>query len=193
MSNVFQPAAPALEPVGARADGEASESIIDLHAIFAIVRRRLKLALALAMVVFVAALIVTVRAVPMYTANASVMIENRTEQVVNADAVLSGLSTDTATIDSEVEILKSRQLAGRVVESLRLDRDPEFNASLRKPGAIASIRSGIRNLFGASAPSQVTAEQAALRAQIAQDRVIDNVRRHLSIKRVGATYMAIVP
>ena len=117
------------------------------------------------------------------------MIDNRTQQVVDAQSVLSGLTPDAATVDSEVEILRSRQLASRVVDSLKLDSDPEFNASLRKPAATASIKAGIKNLFDASAPQQVTAEQEALLQQKTQERVVDVVRGGLTIKRVGLTYV----
>jgi len=48
-----------------------------------------------------------------------------------AQDVLSGLPADTTTVDTEVEVLKSTALADRVVKSLKLDEDPEFNTFLR--------------------------------------------------------------
>ena len=168
---------------------QREEGMVDLLAIFAVIRRRLRLALAVALLVFILALIVTIRAQPLYTATASVMIDNRHQQVVESEAVLGGLTADAATVESEVEILKSRQLAGRVVEALHLERDPEFNGALRKPGLLEALRRGVARLFGASAPAAVIADQAADRAQTVQARVVDRVRSGLSVKRIGATYV----
>ncbi|CAN5416317.1 polysaccharide biosynthesis tyrosine autokinase [soil metagenome] len=188
MNQLVQPSANSGQVDGGGAF--TGEPVIDLHAVFAVVRRRLKLALALALLVFVAVLIVTIRATPMYTASASVMIDNRKEQVVdNEQAVLSGLPVDTATVDSEVEILKSRQLANRVVESLHLDQDPEFNGSLAKPGLVKSIKNSISGMFGASAPTVVNAQRAAIRSQQQSEGIVDGVRDRLTIKRIGLTYV----
>ncbi len=55
----------------------------------------------------------------------------RTNQTVDMEAVLSGLSADAATILSEIEILTSRTLVARVVADLGLRDVAEFNASLR--------------------------------------------------------------
>lgn len=168
---------------------QTGEGVIDLRAILAVVRRRLRLALAVALVVFIVVLIVTIRAAPLYTATASLMIDNRQEQVVDSQAVLSGLTPDGATVESEVEILKSRQLAGRVVEALHLERDPEFNSTLRRPGLVQSFKQGVGRLFGAAAPAMVIADQAAQRDKEIQERVVDRVRKGLTVKRVGTTYV----
>ena len=162
------------------------ERLIDLRAVLAIIRRRLRLALSIGLLVFIACLLSTVRAAPLYTATASVMIDTRREQVVPSQAVLSDLTPDAATVESEVEVLKSRQLADRVVSALHLERDPEFNPALAAPSLMARIKTGLRNLLASPAPSEVTAEQAA---QATRDGVVDRVRSRLVIKRVGGAYV----
>ena len=59
-------------------------------------------------------------AVPVYTANAVVALEARQEQVADLDSVLSGLSADQATINTEIEVMRSRGLIGKLVERLEL-------------------------------------------------------------------------
>jgi succinoglycan biosynthesis transport protein ExoP len=61
-----------------------------------------------------------------YTGVADVMIDTRQREVVKLEAVLSGLPPDSAVVDSEVEVVRSRGLADAVVTKLGLDRDPEF-------------------------------------------------------------------
>ncbi|MBU2289295.1 MAG: GumC family protein, partial [Gammaproteobacteria bacterium] len=162
---------------------------VDLHALLATFRRRLKLFLALALLVFVAVLVFTLQATPLYTATASVMIDTRTSQVVDSQAVLSGLSADAGVVDTEVEILKSRQLAERVVEALNLEEDPEFNSAFGSPGLIEQVSNGIGSLFGASAPDRARRQLTELEAQRQRERVVDTVRNRLTIRRVGLTYV----
>jgi exopolysaccharide transport family protein len=164
-------------------------SVIDLHALIATFRRRLKLFLALALLVFVVVLVFTIQATPLYTATSSVMIDTRTSRVVDSEAVLSGLSGDAGVVDTEVEILKSRQLAERVVEALNLQEDPEFNTALAKPGLVGQVSEGIGSMFGAAAPDRARRELTELEAQTEREHVVDTVRSRLSIRRVGLTYV----
>lgn len=67
---------------------------------------------------------------PTYTARAVVMLESRQEQVVDIDNVISGLGADQATVNTEVEVLRSRGLIGKLVDRQNLTEDAEFNPSL---------------------------------------------------------------
>lgn len=69
-------------------------------------------------------------ATPMYTASSSVALESREQQVMDIESVVTGLSGDTSTINTEVEVLRSRELIERLVLDLKLQNDPEFNPSL---------------------------------------------------------------
>ena len=61
------------------------------------------------------------------------MVDPRENQAVNLEAVLSGLPADQETIESEIQVLRSRGLAERVVKKLKLFEDPEFNGRLKPP------------------------------------------------------------
>lgn len=197
MNKAFDPHGLHSQPIGDeagydQAGGWSGGPLIrafDIHQMVATFRRRLKLFLSLALLVFVAVLVVTIQATPLYTATASVMIDNRTEQVVDTQAVLSGLPADTATVDTEVEVLRSRQLAERVVASLELEQDPEFNSALRKPGLTGQLKNGISALFGAAAPDTARTQLSEIEAQKQRERVVDTVRSRLAIRRVGLTYV----
>ncbi len=197
MNQAFDPHGLNAQPIGDDGNpgpgglwsGGGLAKAFDPHALIATFRRRLKLFLALALLIFVVVLVSTLQATPLYTATASVMIDNRTEQVVDTQAVLSGLPADTATVDTEVEILRSRQLAERVVEALKLEEDPEFNAALAPPGLRAQIGGAIGNLFNLSAPETTRARLSELEAQKQRERVVDTVRSRLQISRVGLTYV----
>jgi succinoglycan biosynthesis transport protein ExoP len=159
----------------------------DLRRLMALFLRHMRVFCAVAALVFVAAVVMTMRATPLYTATANVMLDVRKNQVVDTQAVLSGLPADTATVDSEVEVLKSRHLAARVVDTLHLERDPEFNGSLRKPGAVTGVLHGISELFGGGASK--TTNLSVIAQKKAREGIVAAVVHRLDVKRAGLTYM----
>lgn len=160
---------------------------VDLRRLMVAFRRRLRLFAAVALAVLLVSILVTLQATPKYTASASVMLDTRQERVSNVEEVLSGLPADSGAVDTEVEVLKSRQLAERVVKSLKLEQDPEFNAALRKPGGVKMVIGGIGSLLGLKGPD---AEQLnAVQAQRRHEQIVDRVLSGLAVKRAGLTYV----
>ena len=98
------------------------------------------------------ALIIVLNLTPVYTAEAVVMLNTRKSQVVDLQAVLSGLQSDEAAIRTEVEVVKSRALAQRVVDELDLTSNQLLNPRLAPPtfwqqiNPITKIRSAIQQL-----------------------------------------------
>ncbi len=115
-------------------------------------------------------------AVPTYRATTQMALQLRTESVVNLESVLSGVSSDSMSVNTEMEIIRSRALITRLVDELDLMNDPEFNPSLRPdegPGLSDAIAMA-RDLLGRPAPVDTRTE--AERAEALRNRVIDNVR-----------------
>ena len=108
---------------------------IDLRELLRKVWRRRGIILGTVIVLTVLAALVIFQLTPRYTASTLVMIGARENQVVDVEAVLSGLSDDDKTIQSEIQVIRSRELAAK----LRLDRKPEFNPALQVPGAWATL------------------------------------------------------
>lgn len=175
---------------------EAPEESQDLNQLIATFRRHSRVFVAIAVVIFAAVVLVTFQLTPRYTATANVMIDTRKHDVTNIDEVLSGLPADSSVVDTEVEILKSRSLAERVVKDLNLDNDPEFNAKLRPANPIVAVIAApiaaISEIFGggpASAPSAGEAQAVQIEATKAHEAVVDHVLARLKVKRSGLTYV----
>jgi exopolysaccharide transport family protein len=166
---------------------QAAANALDLRRWLVAVRRRWRLVAAVALAIFAATLLMTLRATPQYIATASVALDMRKENISGNQQVLSDLPADSSVVDTEVEVLKSRQLADRVVQSLRLEEDPEFNGALRKPTGLGAIKASIKQLFGAAAPVERRPTPAEL--QRAHEGVVSNVQGHVSAQRVGLTYV----
>ena len=111
----------------------------DLREVLHKLWRRKGMILGVTMVLTVIAALVLLHVTELYTAESMVMINDRETQVVDVEAVVSGLAGDAETIESEIEVIKSRGIAERTVDALRLQEDPEFNAALRPPSAVRAF------------------------------------------------------
>ena len=75
---------------------------------------------------------------PTYTANSSVMIDSRQLQVTNVEQVISGMPISTATMATQLGLLRSRDFILSVMSDLNLFDDPEFNTALADAAAAPS-------------------------------------------------------
>lgn len=85
---------------------------------------------------------------PQYRASTQLTLEVRTNQVVDLETVVSGVSKEAAALNTEIEIIRSRRLLGKLVDELDLMNDPEFNSALRNPSMIAQAKSALRRAVG---------------------------------------------
>lgn len=121
-------------------------------------------------------------ATPLYRSEVVVMLNNRDQQVVNLDSVVGGLGRDSSVVNTEVEVLRSRDLLGKLVDSQDLISDPEFNGSLNPPSAVAQAKAKVKALLGMAAPaSDVVSDDAA---RLTRQSVIDALRRAVSVRNV---------
>ncbi len=110
------------------------ETLFDLTDLLRMVQARKEIIIGTAATVITLTIIYLFQTTPLYTARAVVMLDQRENKVLDVSAVIAGLPSDPTTIQNQVEILRSRSLAGRVVDKLHLDDNPEFGGGpLGKP------------------------------------------------------------
>jgi exopolysaccharide transport family protein len=162
----------------------------DLKALYRTLRKRLGLILSVTIGLTALVMVVVLQQTPLYTADALILLDRQKMQVTDMEAVMSGLPADSATVDSEVEILQSRALAERVVDRLELMRDPEFNSALRAPSALRWLdpRVWMRDLLAliSAEPAPVNEE---MRTRAERDAVIDSLLANLTVTRQRLTYV----
>jgi exopolysaccharide transport family protein len=88
--------------------------------------RRWRMIATIATVVSVAGIAILMTIPNRYEASATVQIDPRKRTIVQIENVQSDLKTETPIVESEVEVLKSRTVIGRVIDELNLRQDPEF-------------------------------------------------------------------
>jgi polysaccharide biosynthesis transport protein len=96
----------------------------------------------------------------LYSTSASVMLDPRKNNVADLSSVLSQLPTDPSSLQNQIQILNSRDLAQEVIAKLKLYDDPEFNTSLQQSG-IGALLAAIdpRNWFAQTGGDDAVAER----------------------------------
>jgi len=64
---------------------------------------------------------------PLFTASTSVMVDPQEQRVINVESLVAGVPADQSTIESEIQVIQSDELASRVIRQVGLDRLAEFN------------------------------------------------------------------
>ena len=123
---------------------------------------------------------------PLYTTTSVVMLENRKEQVVDIESVMTGLSGDQAAINTEVEVIRSRGLLEKLVLKLGLTEDPEFNVVLR-PENIFSVDFLVKKIKELIGLSVETSENLSEREIL--DATIDELLEKISVSNIRQSYV----
>lgn len=103
------------------------EQPIDLKAYWRVVRSRLWIILGLAVMAALLATLMVYDTPPVYQSTATLMIESEPNQVLMLGDVYEAQALNDQYFETQYEILKSRDLAQKVIDKLRLVDNPEFS------------------------------------------------------------------
>jgi succinoglycan biosynthesis transport protein ExoP len=129
---------------------------------------------------------------PTYRATTQMALVLDQSPIIDIETVMTGVSSDTSSLNTEMEIIRSRELVSRLVDELDLTQDPEFNPALRPDTgfAFSDVKAWIKNLVAApevkETPSQ--AEDTPSQAEI-RNGVIDRVRGVISTSIERQSYI----
>lgn len=108
-----------------------------------------------------------------WSSSAVVMLDSRKNNITDLSAVLSQTPSDPASIQNQIQILESRELAARVAQELDLIHDPEFNPAAAPPSLISML----------NPHNWPDTEPPSLERQ--QDAVLDALQKHVSADAIG--------
>lgn len=121
----------------------------EVRRVFAILRRRWMVFVAMFLFVLFMVALFTFRQTPLYSATANLIVNSRLVNVAAKDKeVVPTAPADESAVDSEIQILKSPAVTNRVVTQLNLDKNPEFAKDVReldREDAIAAIGAMLRS------------------------------------------------
>ena len=123
-----------------------------------------------------------VTARPSFTAQAQLLIDAHKVQMFQQQSILGDIPIDTAQVESQIEVLKSENIASAVIKNLHLTDDPEFVGS---GGGLmgALFNFGFASILFGSDQDQVASEFEHKRQAI---RTFQDL---LSVKRIGLSYV----
>jgi succinoglycan biosynthesis transport protein ExoP len=144
-----------------------------------------------AVIVFVFVLVLALGAVYIFTApakytgHAVLVIDTHKNQNFQQQSPLGDLPIDSATVDTQIEILKSENIATSVIKDLHLTEDPEFTSPYAGlVGTIFNFVTGLLTIGGSSVEGiqGISPEDRVMRGAVGV------FERDMTIKRVGLTY-----
>ena len=107
-----------------------------------LVQNQLGLIVRITMLVVAAAVIIVMLLPTRFSSSAVVILDQRKNTIADLTSVLSALPTDPASLQNQIQILQSRDLAAEVITKLKLYDDPEFNGSAQ-PSLIGAFLSAL--------------------------------------------------
>jgi capsular exopolysaccharide synthesis family protein len=155
-----------------RVDLPAVANIFDLRTFWLTLRWRARLIGGITLATMALATAALIVVPPKYQATAVVMVDPRQLHVTDTPTVLTGIGADAAAVESQVEIITSTALAGKVIAAMKLQDDPEFS--------LPSLWDRISALVGGD-------PDALQRTK--DERLISNLQRNLTVRRRGQTYV----
>jgi succinoglycan biosynthesis transport protein ExoP len=158
-------------------DGETNDPGIDFVKLLRAARRQLWIVLLFCCLGVASGAAYLLHAIPRYTATTVVVIDSAKDKSGLA-ATLADLTFDSSAIDSQLEVLKSENVARAVITNLKLDQQ----TSLPPPKNF--ISSFISRWF--LPPSTSPAEQSK---EVQDRKLIDELQSNLEVRRVGRSYV----
>ena len=115
-----------------------------------------------------------------YTASTQVLVDRRELQIASPDTVFTTSVTNVPWVQTQAELLKSERIGAQVVSRLKLESDPEF-----------SSRSWLGTLLRPETPPATGAPSESGDHVASPDgsRAVRALRRHVSVTRIGETFL----
>ncbi|MCF3931920.1 Wzz/FepE/Etk N-terminal domain-containing protein [Acuticoccus sp. M5D2P5] len=187
------------EPYGrsaapARREDDHGE-FIDLGVLFRAARRQAWLVIASIGVCSVLALGYAMSLQPLYTSYATILLDEDRAELVNLISELPNAALRDATVQSEVEVLKSQALAERVVDRLDLTARPDVLSIKPSPinaaiGQVKSVVSGLVALVEPQPEIDPAAEANPAAASPSERTLLaGSLRQKLDVQRIGRSYV----
>ncbi|MET3339148.1 MULTISPECIES: polysaccharide biosynthesis tyrosine autokinase [Bradyrhizobium] len=159
----------------AEADGSPSQT---LTSYLDIIRRQFPTMVAIVSACVILALLYLFTAAPLFTSTASMVIDTRKVQLFQQQSVLGDIAVDSATVETQVEILKSENISLAVIRELHLTDDPEFAGA--GGGLLGTVVGAVAGLFSdGHVPSEFELTRKAL----------ERFEKNRTVKRLGLTYV----
>ncbi len=115
----------------------ADDDEIDIGEVITLFWRRKWLLTCVVLASIIAGIFYVQQLPKLYYAEAKLILESQEQNATGLENLVPGISSDDSEMNSQIEVIKSRNLVGQVVKDLSLIDDPEYNTTLQEPTLIA--------------------------------------------------------
>lgn len=165
----------------------------DIRQMFEVVRRRKLTLLTSVLIGSVAAWLIYSQLTPRYEAEATVALSLRNQKVVDVNEVMSDLPREQTMVRTEMEVVRSRSMAERVVDRLHLTERPDFleRHMVERPLSTAigqfkeAVGSWISSYRGLPEPAKA---EAASKAEDPAQHLVDIIQDGVSVTNDGQSF-----
>lgn len=164
-----------------RSDGDDE---ITISFLLAMLRRRLRLLFLVALTTFGLGLMWTLASPQVYEAQSDVVLINGQRALVPGEddgAAESRLRPED--VETQIELIGSREMAGQVYDELALGSDQEFRADILEP---RTTLDNIRSAVGLERDTHI--DRGVINMDMFRDRAIAYIMRALDVQRVGNSF-----
>jgi succinoglycan biosynthesis transport protein ExoP len=147
-----------------------------------IIRRQYLIVLLCALIGVACGIIYLRTAHPVYTAQTEILIDRGKSSFVQQQSILADIPVDTVQLESQMQIMRSPNIALSVVKKLNLAENSEFLDAGRSP--IRSVIHSIASFFSIAGLSEPKKSEEELAAQAVQVLL-----KNLEVNRIGVTYL----
>jgi len=164
---------------------QRAAAMLDLPDLLRMIRVRLKIILGAAVFVVALTAIYVVQQTPIYTATSSVMLNDRQNTVMGGNSILSELTLNNTSVQNQIQIIRSRNLIGRVVDDLEQSGGYGDGAAAQDGFSITALVREFNPLRWLDpAPPDLTPEEAVVALR---DRRIDGLLGNMTVESEGAS------
>ena len=142
MPNLLQPDAPNPKQIFLH-DPEVEEEKLDLLEYWRSVTKRKWAILALAATVALLAAVVADLTTPVYRSTALILFEANKPRVISFQDGYAGISQNRESLQTQFEIIKSREIALKAITQLKLWEQPEYDPRIKKPSVLDRISEAV--------------------------------------------------
>lgn len=173
--------------------GYAARDTLDVRSLWFAIRRRSRVMIAIFVTCTALAAFLTSQMKDVYSASTRVLIDPRDRQIIES-SITADVRPDSTIMDTEVQLILSRDMMNKVVDELNLAADPEFNPRLTSTKSVAPAPGPV--LPDGEAPDSsddvviVAGEDSAANPYIL-DRMLaaDSLQKSVTAFRDGLTFV----
>lgn len=163
---------------------QENDDEVTISYLLAMLRRRMSVAIVTAAICFALGFLWTVASPQVYQASADVVL------ITNQTAILPGEASEaqetrvrTEDVETQIQLIGSREMAGQVYDELDLGSDPQFRGDVLEP---RSTFDNIRSTIGFD--RSVDTDTGAINMEMFRERAIAYLIDALEVERVGNSF-----